>query len=41
MAQKTGFNLIIIPHAGHNANVDNPTEVNKIINDFIKQTPHT
>jgi len=39
--KRTGFDLVIIPHAGHNANVDNPTEVNKIINNFIKQSLHT
>ncbi len=35
-AQDTGFPLIQIPDAAHNANVDNPDFVNNCILDFIK-----
>lgn len=34
--EKEGFTLKIIKDAGHNANVDNPKEVNSIISNFIK-----
>lgn len=35
--QRTGFELKIIHNAGHNANVDNSDEMNKVIDDFIKK----
>ncbi len=34
-AEKTGFSLQIIKNAAHNANVDNPTDVNKAIERFM------
>lgn len=35
--QRTGFPLIIIQGAAHNANDDSPEMVNEIIYDFIKK----
>lgn len=35
-SEETGFPLVIIKNAGHNANVDNPEEMNKVILNFIK-----
>jgi pimeloyl-ACP methyl ester carboxylesterase len=34
-AEQTGFDLIIIANAGHNANVDNPIAVNNEIEQFV------
>lgn len=35
-AKKTGFPLVIIKNAAHNSNVDNPAEVNREIERFVK-----
>ena len=35
--KKTGFPLVVIKNAGHNANVDNPTETNQIIEHFLQK----
>ena len=37
-AEQTGFELIPINNAAHNANVDNPEEVNKAISHFLNST---
>lgn len=34
-AAQTGFPLVMIPHAGHNANTDQPEMVNNLIDDII------
>lgn len=36
-AKKTGFPLVLIKNASHNANCDNPEDVNKAIEDFLKR----
>lgn len=33
--ERTGFEQVSISNAGHNANVDNPEEMNKVIYDFL------
>ena len=38
-AQRTGFPLVWIPKAAHNANVDNPQAVNSAIKDFLLSLP--
>lgn len=35
--EQTGFPYLVIKDAGHNANVDNPDETNRIIEDFLKR----
>lgn len=39
-AKRTGYPLEIIKNAGHNANVDNPEDVNRIIDKFIAGLPN-
>lgn len=36
-AKKTGFPLVLIKNAAHNANCDNPEDVNKAIEEFLKK----
>ena len=33
--EKTGYPYLVIKDAGHNANVDNPTETNRILAEFL------
>ena len=33
--EKTGYPWIVIEGAGHNANVDNPTQMNRVIEEFL------
>ena len=35
--EKTGYPLVVIKDAGHNANVDKPEEMNKIIEEFLEK----
>lgn len=35
--EKTGFPLVVIKNAGHNANVDNPEEMNRVIEAFLEK----
>ena len=34
--RQTGFPLVIVGHASHNANVDNPREMNRIMETFLR-----
>ena len=34
---KKGFSYIVIKNAGHNANVDNPDEMNRVMEEFINK----
>jgi len=36
--EKSGYPLVVIVNAGHNANVDNPAETNKVISNFLENT---
>lgn len=34
--RRTGYHLVVIKNAGHNANVDNPVEMNRVMEWFLK-----
>ena len=35
--ERTGFSYVVISTAGHNANVDNPKEMNQVMDSFLQK----